>query len=870
MLEANNTYCQVAPLTVYVPTGGAWSVSASQSLDSIMVGHVTHIRQNGEITHIVDMQVASITNLASFYINIWRENLDGNYDRISQSEDLASELSVGSNDITFDTPLTAEEGDCYGFTITAGSGGSCALLDTSSLATSAYYISSIASATDYDWEAGSVIGTYVPIRLYMRSPILVCAGDSITSGYTAHDSYIFPSAIAVNDVATSYPYQLATLLNKSVNNSAISGYTSTNLVDNVLSTHIVDRNPRYCAFMIGWNDIFNISNFGDSGEVATAKALFITNYTTLLDSMDTNGIVPIVILITPNNTNSTVMTIRDDWNDSLNTLAATYADVIIINTSVYLGQGTNLWDLFDDYISSGVHLNQDGHWALATSVADAIYEDSDEFEQPGSAMGAIDTSIVQTFPTIADITGKSDPTIPVIGLYAWNSHFTDATNFMPQFSDIGFETVRIGFYYKYGFDNLDLFAGSNATELAQLDEVMENLAETGKEVLFTTMGYRRDELDGATPVFASDAAWVLDYVTYLGAMMDRYAPGGTFWSSNPTVPYKPVMYWEIWNEPNLHYLYSIAANREAATQPDKADLYAPMLVDCYDYIQTNHSTCFVVGFSACGVSRNDVWSPQGLSGDGRTNEGFIHLVHDYVDTNYTDRVDNFYDILSNHPYVHEFPPDSEDVRTSYHYSIANSHDIYRTVMDDYGNEDKPVWFTEIGWKRPNGTYKDETFLITERVQAAYILRMYLTALRLGVERVHIMFSFDGDGWNAGFVESVTRDYYESADATKEMIAQMPNPKMVSAGIDGTNGYYEYTINPDVDNTTDNIIVAWNVEETIDKSITVANGSYTVIDMFGGETVVVVSDGSIEIEAGICPTYIITSGLSEKYVMILRR
>ncbi|HSK50817.1 MAG TPA: hypothetical protein VK889_10045 [Solirubrobacterales bacterium] len=39
----------------------------------------------------------------------------------------------------------------------------------------------------------------------------------------------------------------------------------------------------------------------------------------------------------------------------------------------------------------------------------------------------------------------------------------------------------------------------------------------------------------------------------LTAAVDRYGPGGTFWSANPGIPPRPVRAWQVWNEPNFKY-----------------------------------------------------------------------------------------------------------------------------------------------------------------------------------------------------------------------------------------------------------------------------------------------------------------------------
>jgi hypothetical protein len=41
------------------------------------------------------------------------------------------------------------------------------------------------------------------------------------------------------------------------------------------------------------------------------------------------------------------------------------------------------------------------------------------------------------------------------------------------------------------------------------------------------------------------------YALALEQMVRRYGPGGSFWDEHPSLPYRPVRTWEIWNEQNL-------------------------------------------------------------------------------------------------------------------------------------------------------------------------------------------------------------------------------------------------------------------------------------------------------------------------------
>jgi hypothetical protein len=49
---------------------------------------------------------------------------------------------------------------------------------------------------------------------------------------------------------------------------------------------------------------------------------------------------------------------------------------------------------------------------------------------------------------------------------------------------------------------------------------------------------------------------------FLAALVERYGPKGTFWSENPSLPYRPVRAWQIWNEPNTPHFYAPAPSVE--------------------------------------------------------------------------------------------------------------------------------------------------------------------------------------------------------------------------------------------------------------------------------------------------------------------
>jgi hypothetical protein len=47
------------------------------------------------------------------------------------------------------------------------------------------------------------------------------------------------------------------------------------------------------------------------------------------------------------------------------------------------------------------------------------------------------------------------------------------------------------------------------------------------------------------------------YAAFLGALVRRYGPSGAFWTANPTLRPVPIRAWQVWNEPNIPYQWSV-------------------------------------------------------------------------------------------------------------------------------------------------------------------------------------------------------------------------------------------------------------------------------------------------------------------------
>src|SRR5919108_3092544 len=83
---------------------------------------------------------------------------------------------------------------------------------------------------------------------------------------------------------------------------------------------------------------------------------------------------------------------------------------------------------------------------------------------------------------------------------------------------------------------------------------------------------------------ASPPASVYDYTTFLGQLVERYGPDGTFWFDHPELRRVPLRSWQIWNEPHLQYQWDVREGDGEDWPSGYADLVraADGALDFYD------------------------------------------------------------------------------------------------------------------------------------------------------------------------------------------------------------------------------------------------------------------------------------------------
>jgi hypothetical protein len=437
--------------------------------------------------------------------------------------------------------------------------------------------------------------------------------------------------------------------------------------------------------------------------------------------------------------------------------------------------------------------------------------------QPVTVPGKWKMRTTKPFPALKTIIAKTGAGEKIYGIYSWAGEYKTHRKSIKK---VGWKQCRIAGPWN--------------------DDIMRMVIEDGIEVMPTLgtfiTGKKMDRTD-----YASDDAFVAGTVTAIEKFLTRYGPGGTFFKDNPKLPKRPVKYIELWNEPNFQYIIPLDKTRpRQEIEAEREKLYAKLLTTVYKAVKKRWPQVKVIGFAAGGESAGDL--------------RFIkHLNEQYP------AVKASYDILSTHPYIGSAPPEEDSLRPWGSYSLPNNLAIIRQTLKTAGRADCPIWYTEIGWpisQQEGGRFKDRHHdrIVPKILQAAYIVRTYAMALRLGVERVNIMFIVDSDGFNGGFFLRNGK-WRTAAYAVETMIKIMPDPQLTGAISDGDNGYYAYTFKSNVQQQVkQSVMMLWNVNGP--KTVTIpVQGKVEIINMLGQVKTATPVAGKLKVAIGPCPVYI---------------
>jgi|GEM_PF-2513411 len=427
----------------------------------------------------------------------------------------------------------------------------------------------------------------------------------------------------------------------------------------------------------------------------------------------------------------------------------------------------------------------------------------------------------QSLPALQSIVEAPGQDRPVYGVYSWVDEYRRAA---AEIAKIGIKSLRL------------------AGPWENADEAMKLASENGVEVLFTLKsGASKENYKKKRNDFESDDAFIEAFKQNVAAFVKQYGPGGGFEKS--TGLKSPVAVVEMWNEPNFFYMIDDLPVRKDS-EPLREALYPKVLRAGFETSKSIAPDLKVAGFAAGGADMAD-----------------IRFIKNIFEQN--PDIGNSFDILTTHPYNKGAPPESERVRKWGTYSIANALAQIRAAEGPAAAA-KPIWYSELGWhfagkhggqfETPKDRLQD---VIPPDLHAAYVTRMYIWAMRLGVPRVHIMHLHDADAFNGGFLNRPDLAWRPVAHATKTMIDLLPNPKILGAVSDGGNNTWAYRLKADhKDPASKEIIYAWNTLGPATLEIPCDKPSVEIVDMVGNRKSVPAAGGKVSLEVGPYPVYII--------------
>jgi hypothetical protein len=202
-----------------------------------------------------------------------------------------------------------------------------------------------------------------------------------------------------------------------------------------------------------------------------------------------------------------------------------------------------------------------------------------------------------------------------------------------------------------------------------------------------------------------------EWQRYLGDLVDRYGPGGAFWSLHPEVSYRPIRYWQLWNEPNSFANWKDPDGRE----------FGKFLRISADVIHGHDPGASVVS----GGVVSEPLNPDVERGDSFLRDVFGRRA-----------ARRAVDIVAVHPYAKNPRAAKRAMKDA------------RRALDRSGMKKTPIWISEIGWgstsagssgrNRPTAA-GGHRWAMTPSRQRKYLSRTFEIALkqrrRLGIGRV---------------------------------------------------------------------------------------------------------------------------------------
>ncbi|HEX3563084.1 MAG TPA: hypothetical protein VHU24_09635 [Solirubrobacterales bacterium] len=203
------------------------------------------------------------------------------------------------------------------------------------------------------------------------------------------------------------------------------------------------------------------------------------------------------------------------------------------------------------------------------------------------------------------------------------------------------------------------------------------------------------------PIYSSLAR--RSWQSFLTDLAGRYGRNGLFWRQHASLPYLPMVDWEVWNEPNLKGYWGGRPNPR-------------------QYVR-------LLRLTGTGLRRSDPQARIGIGGIfpppqrryGVSLETFMQGVYRVHGAR------RAFDAVSIHPFA---------ARPK---GVLAACRQLRRIMNQHHDRGTPMWITELGWSTGGVHWRRSPFRASEATQAKFLSRTYRRLIasrrRLRLERV---------------------------------------------------------------------------------------------------------------------------------------
>ena len=119
----------------------------------------------------------------------------------------------------------------------------------------------------------------------------------------------------------------------------------------------------------------------------------------------------------------------------------------------------------------------------------------------------------------------------------------------------GVESVRLVFSWANAQPTAD-----GPLDFSDIDEKVDLATSNGIRLLPVIL-YTPDWAKRYPGRFGSPPESASDYAAFARRLVERYGPGGTFWTEHPELPARPLREWQIWNEPHFDFYWYVPESR---------------------------------------------------------------------------------------------------------------------------------------------------------------------------------------------------------------------------------------------------------------------------------------------------------------------